>query len=55
MGIETAEGRKFELPDNYLEIIKNGVDRYTKIRDTEEGRINEAIETYIQIALRMVD
>lgn len=42
-----AEGnRVFELPDNAIEIIKDGVARYSERRTAENARVLEAIEEY---------
>lgn len=38
--------REFRLPDNTIEIVKSGLDRYTDIRKKEEGMMGDAIKAF---------
>lgn len=44
--IDENGNRVFKLPDNAIDIIKKGIERYSKRRSIEEERAFEAIEEY---------
>lgn len=49
VGYVNEEGeREFRLPENAVEIVKEGLDRFSGVRRSENARIDEAIETFAE-------
>ena len=49
VGYVNEEGqREFRLPDNAVEIVKEGLDRFSEVRRSENARIDEAIEKFAE-------
>ena len=49
VGYVNEEGqREFRLPENAVEIVKDGLERFSEVRRSEAGKIDEAIKTFAQ-------
>lgn len=46
--IDEQGNRTFKLPGNTLQIIKDGVERYTSLRDREDAKVGDAMAEYIK-------
>ena len=49
VGYVNEEGqREFRLPENAVEIVKEGLDRFSEVRRSESAKIDKAIETFAE-------
>ena len=49
VGYVNEEGeREFRLPENAVEIVKEGLDRFSEVRRSEAAKIDNAIETFAE-------